>query len=150
MGTKHEDADLILKLYDLRREATMRQARNWFITFTPQSYADIKAAMFGENSAYYRMVTSYWEMAATLVNHGAIDQQMFEEANGEHMVVFAKMEPFLTEFRAEFNSPQAMANLEKLVMSRPDAKEYLAMLRQRFEGIADMIRTATAAKAQAG
>jgi hypothetical protein len=144
MGTKHEDANLILKLYELRRDDTMRKARSWFIGFTPQSIDDIKATMFGENSAYYRMVTSYWEMAATLVNHGAIDQQMFEEANGEHLVCFAKIEPFVAELRVMFNSPQAMGNLEKLVMSRPDAKEYLAGLRKRFEEIAALMRAAGA------
>ena len=147
MGTKHEDADLILKLYELRREETMRKARNWFIGFTPQSIDDIKNTMFGEFSAYYRMVTSYWEMAATLVNHGAIDQTMFEEANGEHLVVFAKIEPFLAELRVMFNSPQGMANLEKLVMARPDAKEYLAGLRKRFEEIAALMRAQAAAQA---
>ena len=144
MGTKHEDADLILKLYDLRREEVMRKAREWWMTFTPKSIEDVTGAMFGPNSGYYRMVTSYWEMAATLVNHGAIDETMFNEANGEHLVIYAKIEPFVEEFRTMFDSPQAMANLEKLVMRRPDAKEYLKTLRERFEQIAGMIAAAQA------
>lgn len=149
MSTKQEDANLILKLYELRREEVMRKARDWFIWFNPTSTQDILNTLMGENSAYYRMVTSYWEMAATLVNHGAIDVEMFNEANGEHMVVFAKIEPFLAEMRGIFNSPNAMANLEKLVMSRPDAKEFLDTLRERFKKMAAM-RAEAASKAQAG
>jgi hypothetical protein len=149
MDTKHEDANLILKLYELRREEVMRKARDWFIWFTPTSSQDILNALMSEHSGYYRMVTSYWEMAATLVNHGAIDREMFNEANGEHMVVFAKVEPFLAEMREMFNSPRAMGNLEKLVMSDPNAKEHLAMLRERFKQMAAM-RAEAASKAQAG
>lgn len=144
MGTKHEDANLILKLYDLRREEVMRKAREWWMTFTPKTIEDVTVAMFGPNSAYYRMVTSYWEMAATLVNHGAIDETMFNDSNGEHLIVYAKIEPFVEEFRTMFDSPQAMGNLEKLVMRRPDAKAYLKTLRERFEQIAGMIAAAQA------
>jgi hypothetical protein len=106
----------------------------------------------GEHSAYYRMVTSYWDMAAALVNHGAIDEQMFADANMEHVVVFAKIEPFLAELRGIFNNPNAMGNLEKLVMNRPNAKESLAALRERFKQMAALrAEAATAAtKAQAG
>ena len=85
----YRDAELILKLYDLRREKTMREARSWFILFSPESAADIMDTLASDKSAYYRMVTSYWEMAASLVNHGAIDADMFNDANGEHIVVYA-------------------------------------------------------------
>ncbi|MDQ3710804.1 MAG: hypothetical protein M3388_01085, partial [Acidobacteriota bacterium] len=67
--SKAESAELILKLYDLRREATMREARNWMISFFPEGAADVIQAMLNpETSAYYRMVTSYWDMAASFVN----------------------------------------------------------------------------------
>jgi hypothetical protein len=128
--SKYEDANLILKLYELRREPVMREARNWMITFFPESAQDLMNAILGPNSAYYRMVTSYWEMAATLVIHGAIDEQLFNEANGEHIVVFSKIQPYLAEFREMLNAPNAFANLEKLVMRMPDAE---AMLEQRRE-----------------
>ena len=147
--SKQEDANLILKLYDLRREEVMRKARDWFIWFNPSSMQEILDTFMSDKSAYYRMVTSYWEMAATLVNHGAIDEQMFNEANGEQMVAFAKIEPFLAELRAKFDSPQMLANLEKLVMRRPNAKEFLAALRERFKQMAAM-RAEAASKAQAG
>jgi len=149
MAEKYEDANLILKLYELRREEVMRKARDWFVWFNPASAQDIINVFMGEHSAHYRMVTTYWEMAATLVNHGAIDKEMFNEANGEHMIVFAKLEPFLAELRAMFNNPRGMANLEKLVMSEPNAKESLEALRERFSKMTAM-RAEAAAKAQAG
>jgi len=72
--SKYEDADLILKLYDLRREATMREARNWLFTFNPTSVQDVIEVLLGEHSGHYRMVISYWDMAAAMVNNGAIDE----------------------------------------------------------------------------
>src|SRR5215204_301763 len=90
---KVESADLILKLYDLRREETMRKARNWMFSFNPKSAEDIgKTMMDLEVGAYLRMVLSYWDMAAALVNHGAIDPDMFAETNTEYIGVYAKME----------------------------------------------------------
>ena len=78
--SKAESADLILKLYDLRREEKMRVARDWFPTFVPNSVQEIMGAMVNpETSGKLRMVISYWDMAATMVNHGAIDEAMFNE-----------------------------------------------------------------------
>lgn len=132
--SKAESADLILKLYDLRREPTMREARNWIISFFPESAADVMKAMISaETSAYYRMVTTYWEMAATLVNHGAIDEEMFADAHSEHIVVFSKIELFLSEIRETMGSPKILANLEKLIMRQPDAKEMLAARREMIK-----------------
>lgn len=143
MGAKSEDANLILKLYELRREEVMRKARAWFIAeFNPESAQDVLDAVMGEQNAYFRMVTSYWEMAASLVNNGAIDEQMFNDANGEHVAVLAKIEPFLPEVRARINSPQSMQHLEQLVMRIPDAKEKMAAFRER-------IKAMTAARAAA-
>ena len=93
--SKQEDANLILKLYDLRREPVMREARNWFFSFNPTSTAEYMEAMMGEHSGHLRMVISYWDMAASLVNNGAIDEQMFNDANGEQLFIFAKIEPIL-------------------------------------------------------
>jgi hypothetical protein len=128
---------LILKLYDLRREHTMREARGWFArSFNPTTVEDVLDAVGGSNSAFFRMATSYWDMAAALVLNGAIDEQMFNDANGEHVVVFAKLEPYLAEYRARSGNPMYLAHLEKLVMSVPDAKERLAWLRDRFKRMA--------------
>jgi len=132
--SKAESAELILKLYDLRREPTMREARNWIISFFPESAADILQAMIkSETSAYYRMVVSYWDMAASLVNHGAIDEEMFADAHSEHFVVFSKVEPFLPELRETTGNPNMLGNLEKLIMRQPDAKERLAKTRETMK-----------------
>lgn len=145
--SKAESAELILKLYELRREPTMREARNWIISFFPESAAEIMQAMISaETSAYYRMVTSYWDMAATFVNHGAIDEEMFTDAHGEHIVVFSKIEPFLSELREATGSPKMLASLETLIMRQPDAKEMLAgrreMIKRWMEARREMAKNA--------
>lgn len=132
--SKVESADLILKLYETRREPLMREARNWMISFFPESAADVmQAIMNPETSAYYRMVVSYWDMAATFVNHGAIDEEMFSDIHGEHFIVFSKIEPFLPELKEMMGNPKMLANLEKLVMRQPDAKERLAKSRESMK-----------------
>lgn len=137
MSTAYESADLILKLYELRREPTMREARAWYVRgFNPGSVEDIVSTLSGPHSAHFRMVATYWDMAASLVLNGAIDEQMFVDANGEHLVVFAKVEPYLGEYRARAGSPTYLGNIEKLVMKIPNAKDRLAGLRERFRQLA--------------
>jgi hypothetical protein len=128
MDTKPNDALVILKLYELRSEALMRTARAWFFTeFAPQSGKEIVLLLqSGEKqSAYYRMVASHWEVAAALVNNGGIDEKMFLEANTEHLVVFAKLQPFVAEIRETIGEPDYLANLEKLVMRAPNVGKKL-------------------------
>jgi len=133
--SKHEEADLILKLYELRREETMRQAREWFFReFNPTSLADMNNAMFSDHSGHLRMVMSYWDMAAALVNHGAISLEFFNDTNGEQYGVFSKVEPLLSEVRASYG-PQFMASLEKLIDSTPGGRERSAMMRERMKQI---------------
>jgi hypothetical protein len=129
MTDKAKSAELILKLYDLRREAVMREARTWFFTFNPESVEDIQRAGMGEHSAYYRMVTTYWDMACSFVNHGAIDAEMFNDTNGEHVLVFAKLQPFLEQLRASL-SPKYMQHLESTVMAMPDVEARIARMRE--------------------
>jgi hypothetical protein len=135
MTDKAKSAELIMKLYDLRREEVMRQARNWFFSFNPESIEDIQRAGMGEHSAYYRMVTSYWDMACSFVNHGAIDPEMFADANGEQVVVYAKLQPFLEQLRATV-SPVYMQHLEKQVMSMPNIEERMARMREMMKRMA--------------
>ncbi|HEY7306383.1 MAG TPA: hypothetical protein VH601_19825 [Bryobacteraceae bacterium] len=133
--SKHQEADLILKLYELRREATMRKARDWFfLEFNPESIADFKEIMLGEHSGHLRMVMSYWDMAAAFVNHGAIGRELFNETNGEHFSVFAKLEPILAEARGLIG-PQFLANLEKLIDATPEGRSRLAAIRERMKAI---------------
>lgn len=137
--SKVESADLILKLYDLRREEKMREARNWMISFFPESADDIMQTMINpETSASYRMVTTYWDMAASFVNHGAIDEEMFLETSGESVLVFSKIEPFIEEVRQIMGSPNYLKNLETLVMKMPDAKQLLASRREMMKRMMQM------------
>jgi len=145
---KQADADLILRLYDLRREPVMREARNWFFTFNPTSAAEYMDAIMGPNGAYARMVISYWDMAASLVNNGGIDEQMFNDANGEHLFIFAKIEPILAELRQVWNAPDMLKNFEALVRRIPDNEKTLADMRERIKAIGAMMAE-RAAKAQA-
>jgi len=147
--SKYKDADLILKLYDLRREATMREARNWFFSFDPQSTKDFMDVLTSEKSGFYRMVVSYWEMAASLVNHGAIDAEMFNDANGEHIFVYAKMEPFIPALREENGNPQFLEHLEKLVKEMPEYETKVKAVRERIQKIVEIYQQRLAAKAAA-
>jgi hypothetical protein len=143
--SKHDEADLILKLYELRREATMRQARDWyFLEFNPESFADFNTFMFGAQSGYVRMVISYWDMAAALVNHGAISLDLFTDTNGEYLSVFAKVEPFLQDVRAA-HSPHFMESLEKLIDAVPNGRTRCAMVRERAKGVRQPVAASQAA-----
>ena len=146
--SKQEDADLILKLYELRREAVMRDARNWFFTFNPTSIQDFVDMMLSDKNSYFRQVVSYWEMAATLVNHGAIDEAMFTEANGEHLFIYSKIEPFIPQLKEAFQMTEYLPNLEKLIARTPDSAERLNQIRERMKKFAAM-RAEHAAKASA-
>lgn len=146
--SKQAEADLILKLYDLRREPTMREARNWFFGFNPKTTQDFLDVLTSDKSGYYRMVVSYWDMAASLVNNGAIDAKMFNDANGEHIFVYAKVEPFLPELRAQGN-PDYLVHLEKLVREIPNVEERLKFVRERIQAILEMWQMRAAAKAVA-
>jgi hypothetical protein len=137
--SKYEDANLILKLYDLRREKVMRDARNWFFTFNPTSVQDFMETLIGENSAYYRMVVSYWDMAASLVNHGAIDEQLFNASNGEMLFIYAKIAPFLPELRTTFGIPDMLQNMESVIKRIPNVDERIAAMTERMKAFSSMI-----------
>jgi len=145
--SKHEEADLILKLYDLRREATMRQARDWYFrNFNPESMEDVNKALFSEHSGHVRMVWTYWDMAAALVNHGAISLELFNDTNGEHIGVFLKVEPFLAEIRANLGS-NYLVNLERLIDTSPDGRQRVAAMRERMKAVRARLAAQTAASA---
>lgn len=132
MNARHEDVHLILKLYELRREPAMRQARAWYFTqFNPKSPMDIVNLLLSgeEQSAKYRMITSYWDMAASFVNNGGIDEKMFLEANTEHIAIFTKLEPFLEGVREILGAPDYLKHLEVLVSKVPYAQERLVKVR---------------------
>jgi len=133
--SKQEEAGLILELYKLRREETMRIARDWYFReFNPQSMADFNDAMFSPHSGHLRMCITYWDMAAALVNNGAIGVELFDECNGEHIGTFAKIEPILGEIRAVY-SPRFASNLEKLIDASPDGRKRVAQAREQMKAI---------------
>jgi hypothetical protein len=123
MPTAVESANLILKLYELRRESVMREARNFMIGFNPNSVEDYMAAMMGPNSAHVRMVVSYWEMACSFVTSGAIDPALFEASAGEHILVYGKIEGFLPRLRETMGNPGLFKNLEQVCLAVPGGIE---------------------------
>ena len=140
MSKPARSAELIMKLYELRREPTMRKARDWMFMFNPTSADDFEKTMMDpEVGAYLRMVTSYWDMAATFVNHGAIDAEMFNDTSGEHIGVFAKIEPFLPALREKWQEPTAFKNLEKVIYDAPDGKERLERVKAWMASIQEKI-----------
>ena len=133
MSSEHESMIGILRLYELRSEERMRKARDWFATgFYPASAQDIFKILVGEHSADFRMVASYWDMAAAFVVFGAISSEMFNAINTEHVAVYAKLEPFLAEIRAMPGVPPYLylKHLEPVVLSIPDVQERVAAMRR--------------------
>lgn len=131
------DAELVLKLYDLRREAEMRKARNWWLGFWPESVDDIikvVGALGTQENAWMRQVGGYWDMAASLVLHGALNKELFLEpgVSGEMFLTFAKMQPFLKELREKTNSPTILANVEKVISSVEGGMERVKQTRERI------------------
>ncbi len=126
----------ILKLYELRRDEKMRVARQWFMSdFAPKNVSDIiKLYREGERaSAHFRAVVSYWDMAASLVLNGAIDEKTFLDANTEHVFVYAKIQPFLAELRELFREPDYFINLETLILKIPNIEQKIEGRKRLFK-----------------
>jgi hypothetical protein len=130
MPTPFESATLNLKLFELRREPVLREARDWFYRdFTPETFDELAAIAGGERNPSVRMVLGYWDMAASMVTLGAIDAESFLASHGEIFVTFSKIHPFLDQLRAATGEPDYCRHLEKVVMSAPNAEEMLARRR---------------------
>src|ERR1041384_3164265 len=118
MGSKptHEQAQLHLQVYDLRREPRLRQARDWFQqnyhAQTPEEAMRI-AAPGTENGTFFGMVIGYWEQACALRNYGLLHEDLFFETSGEFFGVWEQLKPVVPQFREAFHSPHMLANLEK-------------------------------------
>jgi hypothetical protein len=146
LATTH-DADLILKLYELRQDATMRQARTWICAeFFPKSADEILAilsASTSEHNAWFRQVISYWDMASAFVLHGALNAELFLDCNNEPFFLYAKFEPFLADIRRK--RPDSFTKLGKIVEEYPEAR---ARVDQMAKSIPE--RKAAAMAAQQG
>ena len=128
-----QDAELILRLYELRRDPTMRQARiDIQGKFVPKAFEDVQAVTKADHplNTAYRMVSSYWEMAASFVKHKALDLDLFAENCAEGLFLFAKVEPFLERIRKEV-SATAYLNVEHVVRESATARARLEVFRKR-------------------
>src|ERR1700745_1102709 len=111
----HEQVNLMLRLYDIRREPRLREAREWYMTnFNPKTPEQLMAQCppGSQENAFMRMVFSYWEMVASIVNRGLIDEDFFFENTGEQWAVFGQVKSVLPAWRGGFSSPQFLGNLE--------------------------------------
>ena len=132
------DADLILKLYDLRRETEIRKARNWWLAeFWPDTVDDVlkvAQAMGTPGNAWLRQVVGYWELAASLVVHGTVNDTLFLEPafSGEMFLIFAKLHPFLQDIREKLQNPGILANVEQVIKKSKTGQERLQVVEQRL------------------
>jgi len=138
METKptHEQGQLQLQVYDLRREARLRQARDWFQqNYHAETFDDaMRLAPPGtETGTFVGMVIGYWEQACALLNYGLLHEDLFFETNGEFFGVWELLKPVVPEFRERFVDPNLLVNLEKA------AKRFEVWSEQRSPGhIAEM------------
>jgi hypothetical protein len=136
----HHDAELLLRLYDLRREAKLRQAREWLMhEFRAESAEELneKYPPGSEANAFLRMVVSYWDMVASIVNHGLIKQEFFFENTGEFFWVWERVKKLVPVLRQVFKNPNAWKNLETLAAAYEKwmstaAPEAVGAIRQRI------------------
>jgi len=135
------DAQLILQLYDLRREAEIRKARNWWVVeFNPQSADDFMKVVwaFGsQENAWLRQVGGYWNLAASLALAGTVNQDLFLEPSfsGEMFLIYAKVKPFLKDLRARTQNPHIFANVEKMVNSTKKGRDFLAVMETQLANL---------------
>lgn len=139
----HEDVNIILKLYEMRREAVMRQARDYVnFEWFPSNYDEFAKLMDINNpkNAWYRQVATFWEMAATFVNMGALHEELFWNTSGESIFFFGKIQPYLERVRAEMMGPQYLVQLETLIKRRSDGEQRIQMVQGRIAKISEMKR----------
>ena len=145
----HADAELVLKLYDLRREPELRRARQFVMSeFWPQSADDYLAILseFGtQRNAWYRQATSYWEMAGSLVVRGVVNREIFVDWSGEMWMIYGKALPYLKEIRERSGMPGMYGHMETVIQSTPGYEQRLAGLQKRLSDLGK--RAAKAASA---
>jgi len=137
MPTPFESAQLNLKLFELRREPVLREARAWVTRdFNPESFDELMAELQGKNNTWFRMVYGYWDMAASLVTTGAIDPEAFLAAHSEIVAAFSKIHPFLKEIRQSIGEPRIFQHMEAVVTASPDAEATMERRRSRLRAMA--------------
>ncbi len=118
----YDDVKLILHLYELRREEKLREARKWFGKFNARTLAEKNELCppGSDQDAYFRMVVTYWEMAASFITSGVLHQELFLQSGNELLFVWEKIRDILPEWRASIGNPNFAANLEKVSKSAID------------------------------
>ena len=142
MGKKasSKDAELILKLYELRREPELRKARDWWLwTFSPLTADDflkVAGASGSQENNWLRQGGSYWGMAAALVRQGLLDEELFlrPACSGEMFFIFAKIQPYLKEFREATNNPNAFSHIEQVATRSKTARKHLERVSKNIQG----------------
>jgi hypothetical protein len=115
----YDDANLILRLYELRREERMRAARKWYMEhFGPQTLGEFREICppGSETNASFRQVSTYYEMVASFITQGVLNEELYFQSGGELFLVYIRIEPFLTELRAAFKNPGMYRNLEAVAL----------------------------------
>ena len=136
-----DDARLILELYDLRREAEMRKARQWWLTtFWPKSADDfikVATAMGSEENNWLRQVGGYWGIAVSFVLNGVVSEKLFFQVSfcGELYFIFAKVRPFLTEIREKMKNPELFLSLEKAILGSKIARAQFEKVETRVSAM---------------
>jgi hypothetical protein len=134
----YHDADLVLRLYEMRREPVMRESRAAINSrFWPKSYADVQAFAKADHpqNAAYRQISSYWEMVYGIVRHGIVNPDFFLESNGEGMFFFVRIHPFLEQIRRD-TSPTAFANAEWVATQTERGRRIFAAFEARVKKMA--------------
>lgn len=132
------DAQLIMQLYDLRREPEMRKARHWWLAqFWPETADDfmkIASTLGSQENNWLRQVGGYWGMAAAFVESGALNIDLFLQpsVSGEMFFMFAKVHPFLKELREKLGDPEALRNVEKVIMKTKFGRDRLQFVLKRI------------------
>jgi hypothetical protein len=143
------DADTVMKLYDLRREAEMRKARNWYGNADFSSWEAVQKVMMGwgtQENAWFRQNLTYWENAASLVLRGAVNQDLFFDWNSEIVFTYVKIKPFLKQIREASGSDEFMAKTEKLLNSTPELKKRIIWMEGQFKKWGEMMKAKAAGK----
>jgi hypothetical protein len=133
------DAQLILQLYDLRREAEMRKARNWWAAdFFPENadeFVKVARAMGTQENNWLRQVSGYWGLAASFVLQGVLNEELFLQPgfSGEMFLIYAKLQPFIKELREKTGDPHVFLNVEKVITHTKWGRDRLQFMLKRVE-----------------
>ncbi len=134
----HHDAELVLRVYDLRREPVLRESRRAILReFWPKSFGDVEAVLKGDHplNPSYRQVASYWEMVYSFVRHGIVHPELWLENNAEGLFLFAKVDPFLAQLR-QASTPLAFRNAEWVARECPEGRAAYGRVQARVAQLA--------------